>query len=374
MKHNTKTKSRFALFYQICPLRHTLTLFGALVIAAHQLWKHNTALMTWLSETLVRPYHGTMAGINSIFPCSVAEVLIVSSVVGLVLYIVVKLCTLKTAESKVKELYRIILTPLCAAVSVYALFCLLWGVLYYADGLTERGGFDGSPVSIEQLEAVTRSFAALANETADRVARDENGVCCSDKAALLQSSAKLFEKAEEKFPCLAGAQVAAKGFYFSKLLSYLDFSGFFFPITAEANVNTDPPAALFASTAAHELAHQRGVAKEEEANFAAVLVSLESGESEFVYSAALLAYIHLDNALYSENREASEEIRQSLDEVVLSDLRANAAYWERFDTPVQEAASQVYEGFLQSYDQTLGLKSYGACVDLLVNYYGKTLS
>ena len=29
----------------------------------------------------------------------------------------------------------------------------------------------------------------------------------------------------------------------------------------------------------------------------------------------------------------------------------------------------VYEGFLQSYEQTLGLRSYGACVDLLVNYY-----
>jgi len=29
----------------------------------------------------------------------------------------------------------------------------------------------------------------------------------------------------------------------------------------------------------------------------------------------------------------------------------------------------VYTGFLRGYDQTLGMKSYGACVDLLVEYY-----
>ena len=33
------------------------------------------------------------------------------------------------------------------------------------------------------------------------------------------------------------------------------------------------------------------------------------------------------------------------------------------------ATNTVYEGFLQSYEQTLGMRSYGACVDLLVSYY-----
>ena len=51
------------------------------------------------------------------------------------------------------------------------------------------------------------------------------------------------------------------------------------------------------------------------------------------------------------------------------DFAANRLYWAAFETPVQEASNTVYEGFLHSYDQELGLKSYGACVDLLVNYY-----
>ena len=39
---------------------------------------------------------------------------------------------------------------------------------------------------------------------------------------------------------------------------------------------------------------------------------------------------------------------------------------------VQSVSNAVYEGFLQSYDQKLGMRSYGACVDLLVNYYYDT--
>ena len=62
-------------------------------------------------------------------------------------------------------------------------------------------------------------------------------------------------------------------------------------------------------------------------------------------------------------------VYSGLDERVKLDFAANRAYWAQFETPVQTVSTTVYENFLQSYDQHLGMKSYGACVDLLVNYY-----
>ena len=44
---------------------------------------------------------------------------------------------------------------------------------------------------------------------------------------------------------------------------------------------------------------------------------------------------------------------------LIADLQAERDYWQRFQTPVREVSNTVYESFLQSYDQTLGLKSYG---------------
>ena len=100
-----------------------------------------------------------------------------------------------------------------------------------------------------------------------------------------------------------------------------------------------------------------------------MLASLRYGDADYAYSACLLAYTHLSNALFRADHAAWEEIGAELSEDVLRDLSFRSAYWRQFDTPVQKASNTVYEGFLHSYDQTLGLKSYGACVDLLVNYY-----
>ncbi|NMB02581.1 MAG: DUF3810 domain-containing protein, partial [Firmicutes bacterium] len=44
------------------------------------------------------------------------------------------------------------------------------------------------------------------------------------------------------------------------------------------------------------------------------------------------------------------------------------AYWERYESPASKAASAMYDGFLKSHGQTLGVRSYGACVDLLVTW------
>lgn len=99
------------------------------------------------------------------------------------------------------------------------------------------------------------------------------------------------------------------------------------------------------------------------------MASLEYGDAEYCYSASLMAYIYLGNALYRADNAAWQRVYSTLCPQVLADLKANNEYWAQFDTPVQSISNTVYEGFLHSYDQELGLKSYGACVDLMVNYY-----
>ena len=369
METTTRKKRGLAAIFALCPKRHILLLVSAGLIALHLLTRGNHTLMVFLSERLVRPLHRALGTLNARVPFSVAEGLIALAVVAALVYILFQIVLLFRKGERAARLYRTLVTLLGAVTAVYALFCLLWGVYYYADDFVEKSGFENAEISVEQLQSVTRFFADMANEYASQVPRDENGVCRSDRQKILAQSPEVFAETEKRYPCLAGPPLAAKGIRCSRVMSYLDFTGFFFPFTAEANVNMDAPASDLAATVAHELSHQRGVAKEQEANFVAVLASLDYGDPDYVYSACLLAYTHLGNALYKADRAAWEEIYGSLGEDVLRDLLDRREYWRRFDTPVQTASNTVYEGFLHSYDQTLGLKSYGACVDLLVNYY-----
>ena len=145
------------------------------------------------------------------------------------------------------------------------------------------------------------------------------------------------------------------------------------PVTApplgESTLNVDCPAVFLPVTIAHEFAHQRGVAAEQEANFVGIAACVDSDKPEYVYSGYLFGYLHLANALYEADRDLWSQTGQLLCSQAIADFEDNNAYWAKFDGLTAKVMTTTYEGFLQSYGQDLGMKSYGACVDLLVARY-----
>ena len=370
MNNAVTEKRRLSAIFSLCPWAHVLLLFSAALIGAHLLLRQNHALMNTLSKHVIAPLHQRIASACAVFgEMSLAEMLIGVFAVSILAYIIIETALLIIRAGRIKRLYKMLIRLMAAALAVYAGYSMLWGVYYYGDDFIAESGLESSDISLEQLETVTVYFAEKLNEYSHLVQRNEDGFYVADRGAILARSNEIYGGIEKKFPCLEGPDINAKGLKFSRILSYMDFTGFFFPFTAEANVNTDFPPGLFASTVAHELAHQRGVAKEQEANFVSVLSCLDYGDADYCYSACMLAYTHLGNALHKADYAAWYMVYSGLDENVLRDFAANRAYWQQFETAVQTVSTGVYEGFLQSYDQKLGMKSYGACVDLLVNYY-----
>ena len=355
--------------YTLCPVAHTVALLSVVVILLHLALRDNQPLMAKLAEGFLHPMHEKLALLcDKLGYSSAAEVLIWGFIAFLLAALVWRLVKLIRGD-RWRNLYRLIMLPISAALFVYAGYSALWGTYYYADDLLATGGFESREISVGELETVTRYFAARLNESGAEVQRDAQGFYTLDRREILDRSREIYRNTEALHPRLAGPAVSAKAIASSHWLSYLDFTGFFFPFTGEACVNTDFPVSLFPSTVAHELAHQRGVAREQDANFVAVLSGLESGDLDYGYSACLLAYIHLGNALYSADYARWEPVYKSLSREVRLDMALNNAYWQQFETPVQTVSNTVHEGLLQSYDQQLGLKSYGACVDLLVCHY-----
>ena len=299
-----------------------------------------------------------------------AEALIVLAIAAALVYITLQIVLMIRRSGKLTRLYRIVMTAVMAFCVVYGGFCTLWGIYFYTADFEEQSGIYAEPLSTEQLETTTRYFTALLNEYSEQVMRDENGLFAEDMDAVFDRSAQLYDNVSAAFPCLEGPALEAKPFFFSEILSRITFTGFFFPFTAEANINTHSPDCLIPSTIAHEIAHQRGVAQEDEANFVAVLSSLESGDTAYCYSACLMAYIHLGNALYKADYDAWADNYSTLSPGAVADIQSNNAYWAPYrDTVVNSAADTVYNGLLHSYGQTDGLQTYGKCIDLLVAYY-----
>ena len=351
---------------------HLWLLVVLALIAAFHLAKHSRPLMNALAEHVTQPMKQTLAALSALVPFSVAEVLIAAALGVLVLYICAFLAALARRQGARGMLaYRRILGLVCAGLTVYVEVCVLWGVNYYTDSFQERSGIRAGAVSVEALERTTVYFAQKLNETSGDVERDETGAFNVPRDTIYEDAVEIYRGIEEQFPFLALRDHRPKAISFSRLMSATNFTGFFCPFTGEANLNNDSPACLLPSTVAHEMAHQRGIASEEECNFLAILACEKSGNAAYEYSGWLFGFIHLSNALYSADQEAWEAIHSSLNAQVQADLQYNNAYWAQFEGATAEVSQDVYDNFLKSYGDTDGIQSYGAVVDLLVTYYGE---
>lgn len=354
----------------LAPVRLGIAVFCLAAVIAVSIMRGSDEAMVWLYNSVTHPYHLFMSKLCSHVGFSVAELIYAVAIIGLGAYLVYAVYRLLAKPEKLRQTYRLALTFAMAALIFWAGLTVMWTPCYYAPGFAEQSGVDDGPVEYEELETVTRWFALLASEYAEEVERDADGAYIADRDSVLDRAAEVFEGVAELYPFLDGEAIRPKPIYFSRIMSYLDFTGFFFPMTGEANLNMDSPAFLLPSTSQHETAHQRGVAAEQECNFVAVLACLESEYADFRYAGAALAYIYLGNALAGVNYDKYGEVYYSLSETVRADLKAQSAYWDEFrDSVAQKASNTVYDSFLKSNGQELGMQSYGQCVNLLVHYY-----
>ena len=340
-----------------------------LTLLLFQLCKGNRSIMDAFLTHVTAPWKRFFSWLLDPLPFSVAEVCWAAAILGLIIFLIRTVWLLVRREDRLRRLVRRLLALITAALWIAGGFTALWGANYYGSTFSQRSGLTARGATADELYTLTISFAAAASELSDQVSRDENGVFNEEVSGLFARSEGIYDGILEEFPCLSGPERTPKPMLFSRLMSYLGFTGFFFPFTGEANLNVDAPRALLPATIAHELAHQRGVAAEQEANFVAILTGLRSDDPAYRYSSALMGYIHLSNALYSASYEKWSQTGGYLNEQVRADLSDNRAYWQQFETPVETAAEAVYDNFLQTYGQELGMQSYGACVDLLVAYY-----
>ena len=342
------------------------------LLAAYWLCRGNRAWMNALAAHVTAPLRQAIGRLCCRVGFSVAEALCVLLVVLAAAYVAWSVIAVakRRGRGALVRAYGAVLGAVCAALTIYVGFCFLLGIDSYADGFQAKSGLYAQPVALEDLQAGTAYFARQVAQTAPGVARDEDGVFAEDRRAILENSVRAYDALEEEYPFLAFDDTGVKPVYFSRFLSALDFTGIYCPFTGESNVNVDSPASMLPATAAHELAHQRGITSEQECNFLAILASTTCGDEVYAYSGWLSGYIYLGNALYRVDPEAYWAIRSALPETVQADLRYQNEYWDQFeDKAAQKVSNRVYDSFLKGYGQELGLQSYGTVVDLLVTYY-----
>ena len=309
------------------------------------------------------------AAVWYIVPFSVVEWLYVAFILMVIVWVIVLIARIRKSSWKFHTAYAGIASLACVCLSVWWFCCMMWGVNYYADGFQEKSGIYAEAVTVDELERVATQFATNLAAIAGEVERDENGVFAVPRDAIFDYSPYIYDNISNKFLFLDNNDRVPKRMFFSRLFSRMNFTGFYTPFTGESNLNIDSPACLLPANISHELAHQRGIASEQECNFLAILAATTCDNTAYRYSGYLMGYIHLGNALYRADRERWQAVYALLPEEVIADLRYHSAYWAQFEGKTAEVSKKIYDTTLKGYGQIDGIRSYGTVVDLLVAYF-----
>lgn len=326
------------------------------------------------SRGIFRVLNQGLSIITGWMPFSFGEILLYAFALFVIIHIIVMIVHAVLAKKAWwYVLLRRAIALLGVASFIYALFVGLWGFNYARLPLGESLGLDTSPATVQELYATCEALISQANALRAAVPQDASGVFspAETKEAIMKNVSAYYNRAASLsgYGWLSGSFGRTKPVLYSIGLSYSHINGIYFPFTGEANVNADIPMLFFASSCNHEAAHQRGFAREDEANFLSYYVCSYSDDASVRYSGTILALVHAMNQLYDADSDKYFELRKTYSEGVSRDLADNTAYWQRFETPVGEAVQEVNNTFLKANMQEDGVKSYGRMVDLLIGLW-----
>ena len=255
---------------------------------------------------------------------------------------------------------------------MYTLFVFTLGTAYFGTPMDEELGLDREKVSAEELYETAEAILERIDGVIDEIEFDENGasVMPMTRKELNRELNTLAKKAAEKYPFLSSLSSRVKPILLSKPMTYTHMSGIYTYLTGEANINTNFPDSTIPFTMAHEMSHQRGIAREDEANFAALLISMESDDPYILYSAYYELFKYFINALAVADTQLFEAIYQKADPRLVGEIYA---FNDFFDKYADNLAADITGGLNDAYQQIQGVEegiaSYGLVVDLAVAYY-----
>lgn len=265
---------------------------------------------------------------------------------------------------------------------VLAFFYLLWGLNYARAPLPARLGWAPieRPADGVESQRQTDEIAALAQqliEAANLSYRQFAGTDDLGRPSELPASAApidatldaAYVRVQQRLllePAFAVGRGPAKPLAASLILNHLQLSGFYFPWTAEANYNRLVPASTLAQTVAHEKSHQRGIAREDEANFLGYLACVMSDDAYVRYSGYLFAHQQLLGELVRRDLPRARTIAALRSAGLLRDLKAIYAFWEQYEGRAARMTESMNDRYLRSQGERRGVTAYAASRSLIV--------
>jgi hypothetical protein len=301
--------------------------------------------------------------ISSIFPFAVGDILyailIIFTIRKLVLFFKKRKSLTKADRLAVPlKLFNIVLI---LSIS----FKLLWGLNYSRPSITQQLNISNQKYSVKELVVLGDYFIGKLNALQPQTTPQ-----LSYTIKELRAQAVIdYQRMAAKNPFFTYNAPSVKPVLNGWTISKIGIEGYYNPLSGEANLNMKMPAWVLPFVTCHEISHQLGVAREDEANLVAYLVGINSRDTNFLYSVNynMLRYILLEVRVKSP--EDYTVMLNKIDPKVLANFKAENEFWAKYNGEMSTYMGIAFDKFLKLNKQKSGINSYQNIVIWLWNLH-----
>ena len=303
----------------------------------------------WYNHYVFKPFQSFRNLIFSIFPFSVGDLLYLVGALVLVYTLCKWIYYLIYIRKYKYELGLSFIRSLCTIGILYIVFLLGWGGNYYKQSLSEYWNLKRD--TLPQHDATLIAFDRFLIEKLNTKAPKYRQVAFKN----IDSAAKAFY---EEYTNHSSYASKVKPSLFGNGMQYMHIQGYYNPFTGEAQVNKNLPSFMLPFVICHEMAHQQGIAKEDDANLLAYALGTAVNDENFHYSAYFNIWLYTHRRLRMADSSMADELKSGLNPLTLSHIKELIAMREKYASDVSDYSADIYDGYLKLHHQNEGIRSY----------------
>lgn len=354
MKYRYKT-AKFVIPVILLIILILLAIIGNISIVSEYFYARGVS--RWINVVL--------SGISNLTKICIYEwalLLAISIILGIIIFTVILL--IKRNKRLLKKLYYVLFLIVLAIATLYV---TAMGGIYNRYGIEKGLGINRAEVTDEKILAATELYIGKLNYTDTQLIRDEEGNMIpeeSDKESLLPL---IFEgyNSINKNKYLSKIEVIPKNVIMSDVMSHFGIIGITMPITGEICINNNVMAMELPCLIAHEIAHSKGVMRENEANVLSYLVCLR-GNTFMKYSAYLNITLDLLNEIRRVMPSEYEKLYNSISENIRDEISNMYKNYRKYDSFINDIGNFFNNIYLKINGIQDGVASYGRTVGFLI--------
>jgi len=252
---------------------------------------------------------------------------------------------------------------------IYVFFYLFWGLNYSRKNIATQLDLKMTAYSPGELDTLTTVLEERLNYYASYITDKRDSFY--KKKNLFRESDLAFQLGAKEYPFLDYETRSIKPSLFSYAGNFLGFQGYYNPFSGEGQVNTTVPIFIQPFVTCHEIGHQVGFGKENEANFAGFLACRLHPSPVFRYSVYFDMFNYAVNELYRQDSSKAKSYLEKLDPLVKKDREELKNFFRKYKNPIEPVIMWAYNEYLVANNQPSGKKTYSEVIGFLIAFQRK---